>query len=402
MSKLGGIIAIIVAIIITIAVTYDYNRNRTVDWEESYNEQSSKPYGVAIFYKELPHIFEGEALKTVYYAPYNYFYANSEEGYGDHVAEGTYMLIGNSDYLEPADVEELLIFASRGNTLFMSDHHFPKVLLDTLNLALDVVEIKDSIIELNFKNPASQSKNTIIDRTSQLSYFTQFEAENHQVLGYANGNTNRANFLKIPFAQGTIYIHLEPKAFTNYNLLTDERYLYTEGVLSYLPNATIYFDSYTKYLNSNYGAAKEKSNLGWLLQQPSFRWAWYLGLSLTVFFVVFNAKRRQRIIPTIKPLENTTIAFVKTVSNLYYETQDHKNLIDKKIMYFLEKIRSDYNLDTTQLNERFVSNLVQKSGKKKETVEKTINFINLLKTKSEFSEKNLLDLNQHIEAFYSK
>ena len=117
--------------------------------------------------------------------------------------------------------------------------------------------------------------------------------------------------------------------------------------------------------------------------------------------MVFNAKRRQRIIPIVKPLENTTVGFVKTISNLYYETQDHKNLIDKKITYFLEKIRSDYNLDTTNLNDEFITKLSQKSGKNKESVKKTINFINWLRTKNEFFEENLLKLNTHIEKFYS-
>lgn len=401
MNKTWRIILFIAAIILIIALKFSLNKTSTVDWEESYNERSTKPFGVSVFYKELPKILDGEGLKTIYYAPYNYFYANSEEGYGDHVAQGTYMLVGNSDYLEPEDVEELLIFSSRGNTLFMSDHHLPKALLDTLDLDIKIGHNKDSLTALRFQNPELQDKNISIDRSPNFSYFSRYNTANHQVLGYVNENPNWVNFLEIPVERGTIYLHLEPKTFTNYNLLTDQRYLYTEGVLSYLPNATIYFDSYTKYLDSHYGAAKQKSDLNWFLQQPQFKWAWYLALLLTALFVTFNAKRRQRIIPTIKPLKNTTVEFVKTISNLYYETQDHKNLIDKKITYFLEKVRSEHNIDTTLLDAAFISNLAQKSGKNNETVEKTINFINWLRAKNEFSEDHLLTLNQHMEAFYS-
>ncbi|HUH27541.1 DUF4350 domain-containing protein [Gelidibacter sp.] len=401
MNKTLVIILLIAATIITIAVTVDYSRNRTVDWTESYNEKSNKPYGVSVFYKELPKLFDGQHLKTIYYSPYNYFYANSEDGYGDHIAEGNYILIGNSDYLELADVEELLIFAGRGNTLFMSDYTFPKSLLDTLNLTIKGIKTQDSIVELNFVHPQLKPKNTLIDKSDSASYFSRFEAENHKTLGYLNHDLNLINFLEIPFEDGKIFLHLEPKVFTNYNILKDDRYLYTEGVLSYLPNQNIYFDSFTKFFDSHYGDAEEKSNLSWFLQQTSFKWAWYLALLLTFLFMVFNAKRRQRIIPIIKPLENTTVGFVKTISNLYFETQDHKNLIDKKITYFLEKIRSDYNLDTTILNEEFITKLSQKSGKNIETVKKTINFINWLRTKNEFFEDNLLKLNRHIEEFYS-
>lgn len=392
---------LIVTAVIAMAVIVDKNTGKTVDWTESFNERSNKPYGLSVLYKELPKLFDNNSIKPIYYTPSNYFYANSEDGYGDFIAEGTYILIGNSNTLEVEDIEELLIFAGRGNTLFMSDYNFPKTLLDTLNLTIKTIKNKDTIANLSFKNDLFKSKNTTIDKSENSSYFSTFPSENHKVLGYVNDDYAKVNFLEIPFEDGHIFLHLEPKIFTNYNILKDQRYRYSEGVLSYLPNKTIYFDSFTKYYDSDYGDAEEKSNLSWFLQQQSFKWATYLALILTLLFIIFHAKRRQRIIPIIKPLENTTVSFVKTISNLYFETQDHKNLIDKKITYFLEKIRSDYHLDTSDLNEEFIAKLIQKSGKKKETVKKTINFINWLRSKNEFFEENLIKLNKHIEEFYS-
>lgn len=392
---------LIVTAVIAMAVIVDKNTGKTVDWTESFNERSNKPYGLSVLYKELPKLFDNNSIKPIYYTPSNYFYANSEDGYGDFIAEGTYILIGNSNTLEVEDIEELLIFAGRGNTLFMSDYNFPKTLLDTLNLTIKTIKNKDTIANLSFKNDLLKSKNTTIDKSENSSYFSTFPSENHKVLGYVNDDYAKVNFLEIPFEDGHIFLHLEPKIFTNYNILKDQRYRYSEGVLSYLPNKTIYFDSFTKYYDADYGDAEEKSNLSWFLQQQSFKWATYLALILTLLFIIFHAKRRQRIIPIIKPLENTTVSFVKTISNLYFETQDHKNLIDKKITYFLEKIRSDYHLDTSDLNEEFIAKLIQKSGKKKETVKKTINFINWLRSKNEFFEENLIKLNKHIEEFYS-
>lgn len=392
---------LIVTAVIAMAVIVDKNTGKTVDWTESFNERSNKPYGLSVLYKELPKLFDNNSIKPIYYTPSNYFYANSEDGYGDFIAEGTYILIGNSNTLEVEDIEELLIFAGRGNTLFMSDYNFPKTLLDTLNLTIKTIKNKDTIANLSFNIDLLKSKNTTIDKSENSSYFSTFPSENHKVLGYVNDDYAKVNFLEIPFEDGHIFLHLEPKIFTNYNILKDQRYRYSEGVLSYLPNKTIYFDSFTKYYDADYGDAEEKSNLSWFLQQQSFKWATYLALILTLLFIIFHAKRRQRIIPIIKPLENTTVSFVKTISNLYFETQDHKNLIDKKITYFLEKIRSDYHLDTSDLNEEFIAKLIRKSGKKKETVKKTINFINWLRSKNEFFEENLIKLNKHIEEFYS-
>tara|TARA_R110002049_G_scaffold309272_1_gene519816 strand:+ start:14496 stop:15704 length:1209 start_codon:yes stop_codon:yes gene_type:complete len=394
---------IIIAVVIALGFLLNIRLTKTVDWEESFDEKSNKPYGVSIFYKELRHIFKDQKMRTVYHTPYSYLYANSENSYGDHLAKGNFIIIGNSSYLDSESVNELLHFAKQGNTVFISDYYIPETLADTLNFDVDyVLNEKDSISKLSFTYESLKSKNTSIDRNAGDFYFSKFNFENHNVLGHTETDKKRVNFLGIPFGKGNIYLHLQPKIFTNYNLLKDERYDYVNGILSYLPKDDIYFDSYTKIYTAYDGDVEPKSDLGWFLKQVSFRWAWYTALILTVLFMVFNAKRRQRIIKIIKPLQNTTVFFVKTISNLYFETQDHKNLIEKKITYFLEHIRTDLKLDTSDLNEEFITKLTAKSGKKKEQIAQLVHYIKWLKGKNDFAEVNLITLNKHIEAFYSK
>lgn len=401
MKKSGVVIVvIIIALVIGLVLITNVNRNKVVDWRESFNEKSNKPYGVSVLYKELPKLFKDKKIRTVYYYPETYLDANSEDGNGDHTAEGTYFIIGNSDYLEADDVDELLAFTGNGNTLFISDYNFPVELLENLDLEIDYITNKDSISKLSFNYNRLTEKNTAIDRSVDASYFSKYEG-NYNSLGYLNNDNTLINFLEIPYNDGKIYLHLEPKIFTNYNILKEDRYKYVEGTLSFLPDENIYFDSYTHYYNA-YNNTEKESELGWFLEQQAFRWAWYLALLLTLLFMIFNAKRRQRIIQIIKPLQNTTVAFVKTISSLYFDSQDYKNLIHKKITYFLEKIRTDYNLDTSTLDDEFITRLASKSGKKKEEIKKLIDFINWLRTKNEFFEDNLLKLNKHIEDFYSK
>lgn len=402
MKKIGLNVLGVIIIVFVIIKLVDKQHYPTNDWQESYNEKSTKPYGVSVFYKELPKLFKDQKVRTVYHTPGSYFYANSVDGYGDHVAEGIFMVIGNSDYLGYDDIDELLEFTSRGNTLFISDYYLPQILKDTLKVSTTSnVKLKDSTSLLTFTNTRLATKNTNIDKLKFDTYFEYIDQESYKVLGHVDGSTPEVNFIEIPFYDGKIVLHLEPKVFTNYNILKEERYKYVEGVLNYLPSENVYFDSYTK-MYDNYGSdVEQESDLGWFLDQIAFKWAWYLALILTFLFVIFNAKRRQRIIRTIKPLENTTVGFVKTISNLYYETNDHKNIIDKKITYFLEKIRTDYNLDTSRLDNEFIDKLVQKSGKKSEHVVKVIKHINWLRSKNEFFEENLINLNRYIEAFYS-
>ncbi|MGB5418016.1 DUF4350 domain-containing protein [Algibacter sp.] len=401
MKKILPVIIIIVLLVITASVVIGVKSTKTIDWEESFDEKSNKPYGVSVLYKELPRLFNDYKVRTVYHQPASYLSANSEYGYGEHVAEGSYIIIGNSDYLEDDSVDELLSFVDAGNTLFISDYYFPQKFHDTLNLSVDYIKNeKDSISYVSLKH--FNFDDMTLDRNKGDHYFSEFDSINHTVLGYSKIDYKHVNFLQIPFGDGQVFLHLEPKAFTNYHILKEDRYKYVERTLSYLPNNNVYFDSYTKMQTGYDGDVEKNSNLGWFLEQMSFKWAWFTAIVFGILFMIFNAKRRQRVIRIIKPLQNTTVAFVKTVSNLYFDTKDHKNLIDKKIAYFLEKIRRELNLDTTNLDEAFTENLAAKTGKKKEDVKKLINYINLMKSKNEFFEENLIKLNRNIEAFYSK
>ncbi|WP_298338572.1 DUF4350 domain-containing protein [uncultured Algibacter sp.] len=401
MKKILPVLIILVVLVITASVVIGVKRTKTVDWEQSFDEKSNKPYGVSILYKELPKLFKDYKIRTVYHQPASYLKANSEDGYGEHVAEGTYIIIGNSDYLEDDSIDELLNFVDAGNTLLLSDYYFPQKFHDTLDVSVNFVENKkDSISYLSLKHVNIEE--IILDRNASDQYFSEFDSINHTVLGHSKIDYKHVNFLKVPFGKGYVFLHTEPKAFTNYHLLKEERYKYAEGILSYLPDNHVYFDSYTKIQTGYDGDVEKESNLGWFLEQLSFKWAWFTAIVFGILFMIFNAKRRQRIIRIIKPLQNTTIAFVKTVSNLYFDTKDHKNLVDKKITYFLEKIRRDLNLNTDVLDEEFTEKLASKTGKKKDDVKKLVNYINLMRSKNEFFEENLIKLNRHIEAFYTK
>jgi hypothetical protein len=118
--------------------------------------------------------------------------------------------------------------------------------------------------------------------------------------------------------------------------------------------------------------------------------------------MIFNAKRKQRVVPIIKPLTNTTVDFTKTIGNLYFQEGDHQNIIDKKIIYFLEKIRNEYLIETTTLDDNFIKKLQLKSGKKMEDIQNVVQLINYQKKSYHQSiEDDLIALNKAIEKILS-
>jgi hypothetical protein len=119
--------------------------------------------------------------------------------------------------------------------------------------------------------------------------------------------------------------------------------------------------------------------------------------------MIFNAKRKQRIIPIQKPLTNSSIDFARTIGNLYYQEGSYQNIIDKKIIYFLEKIRTDYHLDTTVLNEDFIRKLQQKTAKNLVDVQDLVKLIQYhQKGKHQSVVEDLIHLNTAIERIILK
>jgi len=119
-------------------------------------------------------------------------------------------------------------------------------------------------------------------------------------------------------------------------------------------------------------------------------------------FIIFNAKRRQRIIPIIEPLKNTTTDFVQTVSTLHLESEDFNGIIQKNIIYFLEHVRTRYHLPTHKLDTDFIKKLSQKSGKPKDDIERLITLVIKMKAHKFSTPDPLKKLNIELEKFYKK
>jgi len=97
-------------------------------------------------------------------------------------------------------------------------------------------------------------------------------------------------------------------------------------------------------------------------------------------------------------LPNTTVDFTKTIGNLYYQEGNHQNIIDKKIIYFLERVRNEYLMDTSNLDENFIKKLHLKTGKDLKDIEHLVYLINYQRRSYNQSiESDLIEINNAIE-----
>jgi hypothetical protein len=253
---------------------------------------------------------------------------------------------------------------------------------DSVNTRLSITEIMNdsgwTYVKGNFKN-----------------YFSEFDTSLVQVLGTNQaGNTN---FIRIKYGDGNFFLHTLPLAFTNYHLLNSGNNEYVYKVLSHLPIQKTFWDDYYKDGNK-YSA----SSLQYIVSHKALRSAYYIILISVLLFIFFYGRRKQRIIPVIPPLTNTTVEFVETVGNLYYQQKDYKNIAQKKIYFFMDYIRSKYFIKTNLFDEETIQKISDKSLLSTGKIKSIFKEVEKINHSTSISEDDLLNINYQIEKFYER
>lgn len=377
---------VMVAIVITEIV-----RPKPINWSPSYTSYDKIPFGCYILNNELKNLFPNQEIKNIDKNPYQ-FLSETDVDFNSNL-----LFINNYLHFDEEELGELLNYVDRGNNVFLSASDFSQTLKDTLKIDIYTQRnfTEDSVMA-QMANPNFKKQEFIYTRGVFKSYFSSIDTIKTTVLGYFKKEVDepqRINFIKVPIGKGTLFLHTLPQAFTNYYLLKDNKQ-YASNCFSYLPEGTVYWDDYYKA-----GRVIIDSPMRFVLNQESLKWAYYLLVSLLILFVIFKAKREQRIIPVIKPLENSSVEFTRTIGDLYFQHKDYTNIILKKVTFFMDYIRSHFYLETENLNDNFIKKLAVKASRSLDETTTLINYIKMLKNKPLHTEQELIELNKLIEAF---
>ena len=135
------------------------------------------------------------------------------------------------------------------------------------------------------------------------------------------------------------------------------------------------------------------------LNTKEFKWAYYLVLIGTLIYIVFEGKRKQRAIAVVHPLKNQTLAFTRTIADMYYEKGERKTIATHKISYFLEYLRSTFHLSTTDHVVDFFDKLAARSNHSVEDIKKLFKEMDKMKKKEIITDIELKRLNTIMEKF---
>jgi len=371
----------------------EVTKEKPINWFPSYVAKHKIPYGTFVLKEELPNLFPSTEIEEIKIPPYVYL--------EDTTRIGTYFFADEAINFGDAEFLRLLKFVERGNDVFISTHGMN---IDTLNFETErlVSENFDEKVFFKLKNKTFKGKEFLFDRPFINQVFTKIDTLKTTVLGitgYVNAANERTeegiNFVKYSYGKGRLFLHTFPEVFTNYSILKSPNHQHTANILSYLrDDLPILWDSYYKT-----GKSKISSPIYYLLNSKYLKWAYYMVLIGVIFFVIFEGKRKQRSIPIITPLKNQTIAFTRTIANMYFEKQEHKNIAEHKISYLLEFIRTNLHIPTITIDATFYEFVASRSGYSIENVEKLFKYCEQIHLKNLVSSDELIRLNEMIEDF---
>lgn len=395
----------------------------SINWEKNYDSESRHPYGTYFVRQILSRGLDDHQVEDINVSIQTYFDSTNQKVKGNNA---TYFYVGKSLNLFNSEVDSLLDFVSKGNTMFVAAQYLPVKLLEELFRNYDSHSYfdysEDSIVSLNyidenfsgkFKLQNEVRKKLQSKRWRYINYGIDFNY-NGTKLGEMDG---RPCYMKFYYGSGTVLIHTAPQAFTNNFLKTNEGREYVEIALSYFPKSTILFDNYTQFvyddgrMEIDYGKPNDYSRDGtriggmntlkFLLETPTFRWGYLLIVLGLVLFAIFRGKRQQKIIPTMESNDNSSLEFTETIARLYLTQNQHNKLTVHMKNIFINKMKTMYYIAYSD-EPKYAEKISKKSGVDLKEVKTLLKLFKGGVNMKNLSDEYLINLYKKLNDFYKK
>lgn len=410
-SNRTTIIIAIAAICILLAfLLYQFSGTKQVNWYTLFREKEQQPYDLNVLSQVLDDYFPEKDFTIIKKPLVETLPLDSAE-------KSSYVFIGTRLYFSDTDRVQLRDFVYEGNDAFIITEVIPGNLLTNIfqgspYSGYEFSSFEDSSVQMNFFHPALKKESGydydyIFEWKKELFNWTYFSdslqnggAFHFVTLGSIEDSF--VNFIKVPYGKGAFYLHSTPISFTNYYLKQPEGLDYAEKVFSHLSPSAIYWDEFSKVpqMNNPRSDHNTETPLRYILSQTSLRWAWYVLLGMAALFLLFRAKRDQRIIPVTEQNTNTSLEFIHTMGRLYFSQHDHRALALQKMKLFQAFIRHRYGLQTNRIDAAFVNKLAVKSQVERKNIERLMEEFKTIENMIDISVEQLHEFHSELEGFY--
>jgi hypothetical protein len=374
---------------IGVFVTFKLLSPKQYNWTVTFDPEDKNPFGGYVLKETLPDLLGkgniNHSNQTLY------------EIKDSLNRDGSLFIVCSQFSADRLDVLALLRYVEKGGTAFISANYFYGLLADTLSIDSRSIggyyyNNFDSV-NFHFVNLALDTAQYFRFREMNVDkYFHDFDSLRTSAI--SETSDLKTNTILVKWGDGKIILNNTPLVFSNIYLMEPSNHKFASTLLSYMPEGPMEWSSY--YQN---GRKELATPLRYVLSNDALSWAYYLTIISILIFMIFEFKRKQRIIPIIKPLPNVSLEYIQTIGSLYYDQGDHKGLAMKKIQFFLDHIRSKFFVISDTLDNQWINLVSKKSGVDVALIEDLVGEIRKVQKAPQISEDHLIRVAHKIEIF---
>jgi hypothetical protein len=318
----------------------------------------------------------------------------------DYLPAYSYLFIDDAINFNKSDIRQLYKFVEQGNTVFIASADIPYQLYDSIQ-----VKTKYVFFDSNDSSKKSQSiclvnKNIPYQKQYVLSekliedYYISFDSSKASILAYLDGDKPIA--LRYKFGEGQFIFTTMHSLFLNQNLINKPERKVAYALLNYANAYTLIWDEYYKKFNRH-----TESEIDFIKNSKGLYAAYVCLLVGIVFYMIFEAKRRQREIKVINKPENSTLNFVHVITSLYRKNSiSHKDIVKQKLLHWYDLLKNKLRIDTQKMHlasERLI--LSEKSGIDLTKINDICNQVKYLEIVHEITNKDLTEFDNNMKLF---
>lgn len=414
------VLGITTVLLLTFFVYQNKEKFKQHDWRMSLEDKSQEPYGTFVIKEILKQSIATDSF-------INLKKKISKSLPKNNAPKSNFIFIGEALYLDTNDVKQLLDFVGNGNTAFISSITIPDLLMEEVYLNPcdtqyweDYSSYYDTAVITNFSHPDLKHSTDfsfpyVYQNKVHNTYWSKMtphifcERKNYPVV-ISQSPDSIIDMAMFPYGDGAFYLQTSPIAFTNYHLVKKNGQQYTEKVFSHLQKGPIYWDDFShvpaavgrgnNWANHRNPLEPKDGPLDYILSQPPLAWAWYTLLALGLLYILFRAKRQQRMIPVIAKNRNTSLAFISTISRLHFTGDNHRRIALQKMDLMKAFIRSKYKLSYEETDTNFIKAVSDKAEIEVALIKKMFLLYTNIKSSQFTTDKTLIELHKLTDYFY--
>jgi hypothetical protein len=353
---------------------------RAPNWRDSFSAYKREPFGCALVHERLSDLFPKGV--TIVHDPI-YTTAQERSALDNLAPRVNHIFVDNWMRWDHLDLEHLLKMVRDGDDAFIALKNWGEGgLLDTLGIGMSDRYapyshdrrilwngtlnplVSDDTTRIRFTCwPLVQQEEYPFRRGDFDGVFANFPLTTTQVLASktvfdsAAGDQRFPVLVRTQWGKGHIYLCSAPHAFTNYALLDPATKGFMESAFSLLPDRPVLWDEFYKV-----GRLESQTPLRFVLSTTPLKRAYWTMIILLLLTIFVHARRRQRAIPELVPLRNTSKEFAETIGRLYFFKGDHAGLARKMCLFFKDELRQRLHLRRAVWDEETIEHVAMRTN----------------------------------------